>query len=98
MRRFLLTLAIALVASPDLRADWPQSRGPNRDGHAVGARLPAKWPESVPRPTWRANVGEGHAGAKDRVVIGGASKSTLCVKLTLEGEKIKKELAWKMTT
>ena len=44
-------------------SDWPQWRGPTRDGHAPAARLPMRWPEKAPEPTWRAKIGEGYAGA-----------------------------------
>ncbi len=42
-------------------ADWPQWRGPNRDGIAAGARLPRRWPDKAPEPLWRAAVGEGYS-------------------------------------
>jgi outer membrane protein assembly factor BamB len=60
-----LTLALALSPS---RADWPQWRGPNRDGHAADAKLPAKWPADAPKPKWTATVGEGYSGP---AVVGG---------------------------
>jgi outer membrane protein assembly factor BamB len=55
-------LSLSLPLSP-AKADWPQWRGPNRDGHAVGAKLPAKWPEKAPSAKWTAPVGEGYGGA-----------------------------------
>lgn len=58
-----LVLAFAVGAAPVGGADWPQWRGPTRDGHALGARLPEKWPEKVPEPTWRVKIGEGYSGA-----------------------------------
>jgi outer membrane protein assembly factor BamB len=64
MPRLFLSLTLALALLPGARAsDWPQWRGPNRDGHAPGARLPAAWPERPPQPKWRAKIGEGYAGA-----------------------------------
>jgi outer membrane protein assembly factor BamB len=62
MTRFLPGALLVLVLANSLRADWPQWRGPNRDGHAVGARLPAQWPEKAPEPKWKAKIGEGYAG------------------------------------
>ncbi len=56
----VLSLSLPLSASA---ADWPQWRGPNRDGHAIGARLPAKWPAEAPPAKWKAPVGEGYGGA-----------------------------------
>ncbi len=64
MPRFLLSLPLVFALPPVLvAADWPQWRGPARDGHAPGARLPAKWPERAPQPAWKVKVGEGYAGA-----------------------------------
>ncbi|MCS7237970.1 MAG: PQQ-like beta-propeller repeat protein [Thermoguttaceae bacterium] len=40
--------------------DWPQWRGPNRDGYIVGLTLPESWPASW-RPVWRIEVGEGYS-------------------------------------
>jgi outer membrane protein assembly factor BamB len=48
-------------------ADWPQWRGPARDGHADAA-LPAKWPEKAPAPLWKTEVGSGQGSP---VVAGG---------------------------
>lgn len=51
-------------------ADWPQWRGPNRDGHTVET-LPASWP-AQPRVVWRKAVGHGYAGpvvANDKLLL-----------------------------
>ena len=40
--------------------DWPQWRGPNRDGKAVGFKAPATWPEKLTQK-WRVTVGDGVA-------------------------------------
>jgi outer membrane protein assembly factor BamB len=51
-------------------ADWPQWRGPTRDG-VVGAALPARWPEAL-KKRWEVPVGAGHASpvvSGDRVVV-----------------------------
>ncbi|QJW94214.1 outer membrane protein assembly factor BamB family protein [Frigoriglobus tundricola] len=64
MSRALLTSAIVLfLALTAAGGDWPQWRGPSRDGHAVAARLPANWPDAAPAPAWKAKIGEGYAGA-----------------------------------
>lgn len=39
--------------------DWPQWRGPARDGLTSGP-VPSSWPETL-RQRWRLRVGEGHA-------------------------------------
>jgi outer membrane protein assembly factor BamB len=64
MYRFLLSVALALALTAVLDAsDWPQWRGPNRDGHAPAARLPMAWPQQPPAPKWRIKIGEGYSGA-----------------------------------
>ena len=51
----------SLFAFPGFLAliDWPQWRGPNRDG-LVSADLPKAWPERL-RQVWNVPVGEGHS-------------------------------------
>jgi outer membrane protein assembly factor BamB len=51
-----------LVLTPVLvrAADWPQWRGPNRDGVVEGFAAPARWPKTL-KEHWRVTVGEGHA-------------------------------------
>lgn len=46
-----------------LPGDWPQFRGPNRDGLAIEpAKLSRDWKTSPPREAWGIDVGEGYAG------------------------------------
>jgi len=40
--------------------DWPQWRGPHRDGIAVGFAEPKTWPEKLTLK-WKVAVGEGHS-------------------------------------
>jgi outer membrane protein assembly factor BamB len=50
--------------------DWPQWRGPNRDGSVLAA-LPAQWPEALTK-RWETSVGTGHASpvvSGNRVVV-----------------------------
>ena len=50
--------------------DWPQWRGPNRNGSVLAA-LPAQWPEAL-KKRWEIPVGTGHAGpvvSGNRVVV-----------------------------
>lgn len=54
--------------------EWSQWRGPKRDGTVIGARLPNKWPEKFPAPTWSAFVGDGYSSpvvGENRVFIQG---------------------------
>ena len=56
--RFSLLIAFVL---PLFGADnWPQWRGPNRDGVAPAFRGPAAWPEKL-QTKWKITVGEGHS-------------------------------------
>jgi len=43
-----------------MAADWPQWRGPNRDGKVVDVSLPQTWPKAL-KEEWRVTVGIGHA-------------------------------------
>ena len=43
-------------------ADWPQWRGPNRDGKSPETGLLASWPKGGPRLAWKAQgLGEGYS-------------------------------------
>jgi outer membrane protein assembly factor BamB len=65
--RFVAFAALAfLVPSPSPAADWPEWRGPNRDGVAAGFTAPKAWPRKLTE-VWAAKVGEGHASP---VVVG----------------------------
>lgn len=46
-----------------LAADWPQFRGPARDGISRETGLLRKWPPAGPRVLWSVPVGQGYAGA-----------------------------------
>jgi outer membrane protein assembly factor BamB len=54
-----LTALAAEVAPQQGPADWPQWRGPNRDGSASFA-APSSWPEQLTR-RWKVTVGTGYA-------------------------------------
>lgn len=63
MIRLLLTgllLAISSDGEPALARDWPQWRGPDRDGRTLDFQTPAVWPDSL-RLEWQVNVGTGHS-------------------------------------
>jgi outer membrane protein assembly factor BamB len=56
----LITLMVSF-AVPEVRAqDWPQWRGPGRDGQALGLTTPKTWPKDLKR-AWRTTVGVGHS-------------------------------------
>jgi hypothetical protein len=51
---------IVLGASCVFAQDWPQWRGPNRDGKVTGFTAPRTWPKSLVQK-WKATVGLGDA-------------------------------------
>ena len=68
IRRLTFALALlTLAASSTLAGDWPQWRGPTRDGVAAGVKLPDRLPTEV-KPLWQIEVGEGQASP---VISGG---------------------------
>jgi outer membrane protein assembly factor BamB len=58
-KRLIAFVLAASAAAAALAADWPQWRGPARDGRAA---LPSRaaYPEAL-TPAWKVAVGEGHA-------------------------------------
>ncbi|HEX9710354.1 MAG TPA: PQQ-binding-like beta-propeller repeat protein [Candidatus Thermoplasmatota archaeon] len=64
--RRIAVLVAALVPVASVAADWPQWRGPARDGLIAGLAPRASWPE-VLRPGWKVTVGIGHSSP---VVVG----------------------------
>jgi outer membrane protein assembly factor BamB len=59
--RSLRFLAFCLIASIVAAADWPQFRGPNRDGISPEAAVLKSWPASGPKVLWKAPLGEGYS-------------------------------------
>ena len=76
LRISLLTAAFALVSLTALAADWPQWRGPNRDGKSADTGLLKAWPKDGPKLLWtfdKAGVGySGPAVVGDKLYILGA--------------------------
>ena len=67
MRRCLIVLVGIVVASlgsalvaQNQTAEWPQWRGPNRDGVVPSFNEPRTWPEQLTR-RWKIDVGTGYA-------------------------------------
>ena len=61
----ILALMLALApAAPRVAvnapADWPQWRGPNRDGRVTDFSVPQSWPKAL-REQWKVTVGVGHS-------------------------------------
>ena len=88
---FLALLPVSLPAT-----DWPQWRGPARDGSASAFRAPAAWTPASLRPAWSVPVGEGHASpvvVGDRVHVfsrEGEQEVLRCLELA-DGREIWKE-------
>ncbi len=59
-----LFLTILLTGGVCFADDWPQYRGPNRDGKSAETGLLQKWPEGGPRQLWSVEgLGTGFASA-----------------------------------
>ena len=56
----LTTILATLVLTASLQAQWPQWRGPNRDGIVPKASVPAEWPANA-KVKWKYDVGEGYS-------------------------------------
>src|SRR5438034_8564302 len=64
----LAGVAVFFLTAPASAADWPQWRGPNRDGVVHGVKVPDKWPGAL-KEEWKVPVGE---GVSSPVVVGGS--------------------------
>lgn len=75
-RLILLTAAFGCAAPLATGADWPQWRGPNRDGVSKETGLLKSWPEKGPKLVWtfeKTGVGYGSpAVVGDKIFILGA--------------------------
>jgi outer membrane protein assembly factor BamB len=84
-RAMMLWFVAAVFAGMVFGADWPQWRGPNRDGKAVGFKAPASWPKELTEK-WKVTVGPGDATPAlvgDRLYVftrQGDEEVTLCLK------------------
>jgi outer membrane protein assembly factor BamB len=62
---FLAACTMALFTTPSYAQDWPQWRGPNRDGGAPA--ISSEWPKAL-KEEWKVTVGVGHSSP---VVVNG---------------------------
>ena len=73
MSRTAAVLSLALLAGTAVRADdWPQWRGPSRDGVWRETGILTAMPAGGLKVRWRARVGNGYSGpvvAKGRVYV-----------------------------
>lgn len=59
---------LAQLTAPAHAADWPQWRGPNRDGVSTETGLLKEWPKEGPKLAWKADLGG--VGYGSPVVVG----------------------------
>lgn len=58
----MMAVGLALLAvSVAPAGDWPQWRGPTRDGISTEANWRTDWPEDGPKRLWRRSVGRGYS-------------------------------------
>ncbi|MEO1524833.1 MAG: PQQ-binding-like beta-propeller repeat protein [Planctomycetota bacterium] len=92
MTRFTLAFGFVLVScgwSLAGESDWPQWRGPNRDGHAAPQSLLQEWPDGGPALAWKAaDLGTGYSAVSvvdDRVyTMGSKDGKSLVICLSLD--------------
>ena len=65
MKIKLIAIVVSMLfAAQSFAADWPQFRGPDRDGKSTETGLLKKWPEQGPKLLWTASgLGEGYTSA-----------------------------------
>jgi len=86
---------VLIAATRVVAQDWPQWRGPNRDGKAVGFTAPQIWPEELTQK-WRTTVGLGDATPAlvgERLYVSarqGEDEVTLCLD-TSDGKQLWQE-------
>jgi outer membrane protein assembly factor BamB len=56
----LVAMSSIVLVGQSTAPDWPQFRGPNRDGVAPSFTEPKSWPEQLTR-MWKVDVGDGYA-------------------------------------
>jgi len=91
------TLALALPGGEAYGADWPQWRGPNRDGKSTETGLLKAWPDGGPRLIWTSrDIGYGYSTVtiKDGIIYttGIVGEDLVIFALDLDGT-----LKWKVT-
>lgn len=77
MKSVLIRLSIfsaAIVCCSSVRADWPQWRGPHRDGHAEDQALLQQWPNGGPGMAWEFDDA---GGGYSSVAVAGGKLYTL---------------------
>lgn len=55
-----IVIGVLALTAAAAAQDWPQWRGPQRDGQIAGFREPASWPKSLTQ-RWKTEIGAGYA-------------------------------------
>jgi outer membrane protein assembly factor BamB len=55
-----LCFTVALITQASLAQDWPEWRGPGRDGAVASFSMPKAWPDQL-KVEWKLEVGAGHS-------------------------------------
>src|SRR3954468_11843502 len=90
-----LSVAVVVMGAAAFAEDWPQWRGPNRDGKVTGFTPPATWPKALAQK-WKTSVGEGDASpalVADRLYVftrQGADEFLYCLN-SADGKEIWKK-------
>ena len=98
VRALILSLVVTTFAGPAAAADWPQWRGPNRDGISAEKGLLTAWPKGGPPLAWKKDsLGFGYSApvvVGDRLYLAaaedaktGANEFALCLNTT-NGEQV----------
>jgi len=91
----------ALIGSPE--KDWPQWRGPRRDGRSDETGLLASWPEGGPALAWKAaDIGRGYSCpivvGETIYITGDVGEDVVIAALDLDGKvrwRVKNGARWK---
>ncbi|MBN2270716.1 MAG: PQQ-like beta-propeller repeat protein [Sedimentisphaerales bacterium] len=93
LSKVVMVSCVLLAASGCIFAkDWPQWRGPNRDGEVSGFAAPSKWPSAL-KQNWKVTVGSGDATPAlvgDKLYVfarQGSEEVTLCLQAA-DGKEI----------
>ena len=57
----VLTVLLLLPAATAMAANWPQFRGPDRDGKSPETGLLRTWPDGGPEVLWETELGQGYS-------------------------------------
>ena len=99
----LALLALPPWADPVQGEDWPQWRGPNRDGISRETGLLSQWPEEGPPVVWRVPGGEGFSsvsvagGRAFTMAASGEDEFALCLDAATGKQLWKRRLGEKFT-